>query len=664
MEMGSKNKQNMSLLQAKKSWFWKDTEKLVHNVYTNGDIKKAAYEIGIKKAYGIDCAENLEEAFKYLVIAQEYTSNARIEVALRILFDLPYNTDFTKTQAIETLIILRDLGDKLAQYIYSNLLDEDLIFEDLLDKQDDELECLIKNIPVFVADFYLQINEQIKARFWYEKAFNDDNYFVISRYGNLLLQSSELELRKKGIEILKQSDFDEDVYIVAKAYLDGKIKERNFSKAYSILNPNVIDAQKTIFEKAKLYYFGWGCRADKDMAIHYFERYIRITLEENSPEYLEHNPMFIRAIGYLTECYFESLVADDNTESLFKLDVLARYHRYRRAQQLLYHYYADSTNFYRDSKAADSYYKMIIDDSMIDKNFILNGDDWKRKNLEGILAFSLRNFDEALLLLQDYLVYLDKSEPLTLLIMARMFSEHPNQNSINLLRAEIHLFEYLEKQQPNTDYCTAIYLLYKILDSTKKIDKLVLLLPYVEKAEVYNINIYNVKKVILGKLIVNCRDKDRINMIKYLEKAVDCGMNFDYSIIGIAYVIGKQFGIPRNYRKGFYWLKRFYDDYLLNKITCETNNIAKVEVYLGVCYFEGLGTSCDLNNADKLWTAFIADATENEADLLYTIANFYLEDDIDTKKGWKHDKSKAFIAMKKAAKYGNKDALEWLKNQI
>ena len=82
-----------------------------------------------------------------------------------------------------------------------------------------------------------------------------------------------------------------------------------------------------------------------------------------------------------------------------------------------------------------------------------------------------------------------------------------------------------------------------------------------------------------------------------LEKAVDYGYRDDYSIIGMVYLNGDD-GIEKDVDKGFYWLKKFYDDYMMERLELEEEvDVGLIEYQLGECYYNGIGVGTSVDTA-------------------------------------------------------------------
>ena len=115
---------------------------------------------------------------------------------------------------------------------------------------------------------------------------------------------------------------------------------------------------------------------------------------------------------------------------------------------------------------------------------------------------------------------------------------------------------------------------------------------------------------ILGEPVKEMMISEMLKLVKYygnhgelkkailcLEKAVDYGYRDDYSIIGMVYLNGDD-GIERDVNKGFYWLKKFYDDYMMERLNTEDEiDLGPIEYQLGECYYNGLGVGSSREDA-------------------------------------------------------------------
>lgn len=95
-----------------------------------------------------------------------------------------------------------------------------------------------------------------------------------------------------------------------------------------------------------------------------------------------------------------------------------------------------------------------------------------------------------------------------------------------------------------------------------------------------------------------------------------------YGMIGVGYYSGSE-GIPVNREKGFYWMKRYYDDVQMGKFE-ETPMLVETEYFMGAAYLLGLGTKQDILRGQELFASVVHSAESQHADYIRMCGNCFL----------------------------------------
>lgn len=609
---------------------------------------ESEYELGVSYAYGIGCEVNMDEAMSYFSKAQKKIVSAAVEIAIRNLFEKCNSRDVDKDE--RAILVLKCAAKKkngLAKYIeenYNYYLESFL--EDGVDEED------LSELALGIAYFYEDRKEIVKADYWFKEAIEEGNEDATIAYGRFLYHSPDLENQRRGLEILEDSYDDEDMLIVAEAYIEGKGKERDIQRGYKLLRD--VKNIKDSFYLGELYYEGIDENLNIDLAIKNLEGFIK-------KEKLSFSSKYKKAVSILVECYFEKLILQSDIRSLEKLEKIAIYYEHKRAQKLLYYYYSSPANFYRDEIAAE-YYDSLYEENYHEYSKIEENEEWENSKLAAIVSHKLGAYSFVRYAMREYLFHIEDQNSAIGLIVTDALSKGKRFGKYQLLRIKIYLREYLDMHLPDENYLIAIKNLFdKLCDDS--IWEIPILFPYLEKAEKYGQDVEKLKFVIFGKLWVYCFEKnDYRNAIKFMKKAVSKGVKFDYSFIGLVYFNGKDFDIGTDYTKAFFWLNHFYSNYCLDKESYSSSNIANVEAALGNCYFSGLGVQCNMDKADFFWNLFMKHVSFEQAQVLYEVACIYLNEDLD--KGWKGNYEKGLYGIKKAARYNCEDAKKWIHDNI
>ncbi len=468
------------------------------------------------------------------------------------------------------------------------------------------------------------------ARLLYDVVNSVGNDETRYRSGIALLKCDVKEAREKGFEILKRSDRKEAMYLVGIEYIEGKLTDRDFSKAGFYLS-KAVPYPKAMLELGKLYFYGWGVKSDLHKCIKLFERYIkessrgregRLTgADGRAPG--ERDGVFendiaaaLNATPFLIECYYEDILCTRSFRSMEKLTALADYHGWRMAQKYLMSYYSDRESDHFNEFQAEKYKKKLLrnrENPYVREASLKGSMGSLMMNLKitGALCMHAEgSYQDAAVNLRDHLILgeeinengCENNGVLSYLLMGELFIKS-GAVARNLLRAEIYIKNYLEAvsevKEPK-NYTNALILYSKLLLEHR------LGTPKWNSAD----HCLELAEEISGEPVKEMMISEMLKLVKYygnhgelkkailcLEKAVDYGYRDDYSIIGMVYLNGDD-GIERDVDKGFYWLKKFYDDYMMERLNTEDEiDLGPIEYQLGECYYNGLGVGSSREDA-------------------------------------------------------------------
>ncbi|MCR4654617.1 MAG: hypothetical protein K5770_00075 [Lachnospiraceae bacterium] len=466
-----------------------------------------------------------------------------------------------------------------------------------------------------LADRYEKEGRKDIAKLLYEVVSDVGNDEVRYRTGTALLKSEVKEAREKGFEILKRSDKKEAFYLVGMEYIDGKLTDRDFKKADYYLT-KAVPYKKAVLELGKLYFYGWGVKPDLHKAIKLFEQYLKSGSGTKKDVEDEDVAMVLNATPFLIECYYEDILCTKSFRSMEKLTALADYHGWRMAQKYLLSYYSDEESDHYNEFMSEKYRRKLKRNKMnpyVKSASLRGGLGSLMMNLKITGALFLHSdgkYEDAALNLRDHLILgeelnedgYEDNGALSYLLMGELFFRS-GAVARNLLRAEIYLKNYLETvsqvKEPK-NYTNALIIYSKLLLEHK------LGTPKWNSAD----KCLELAEEISGEPVKEELISDMLKMVRYygnrgesgkailcLEKAVDYGYRDDYSIIGMVYLNGDD-GIERDAEKGFYWLKKFYDDYMMERLELEEEvDVGLIEYQLGECYYNGIGVGTSIDTA-------------------------------------------------------------------
>ncbi|MCR4922511.1 MAG: hypothetical protein K5931_00675 [Lachnospiraceae bacterium] len=453
------------------------------------------------------------------------------------------------------------------------------------------------------------------AKLLYELVSNAGNEEVKYNCGLSLLRSEEGEVREKGFQILKTlGDRKEACYTLGIEYMEGRIPKRDLKLAYKYLE-KALPYPKAILEIGKLYFYGWGVRADIHKAIKYFEQYLKNSSKGRGRQGEDDIKGILNAGPFLVQCYYEDLMRTGSRRSLEKLTEFADIKGFRMAERYLYSYYSNEEKVKAKEFMVARYKKRIErekENPYLKLSTMRGGFNVLMMDLRvtgAIYLHSKEQYEECALSLKDHLILGEEinkggkedNAALSYLLMGELLF-YGGAVEGNLLRAEIYLKNYLDRVSEFTDkksYSRALVLYSKLLLEYKlKLPKWNEAGECVKLAE--KLTGESLKEEIMGDMLKKVKyygiKKDLKRAVSYLERAVEYGYRDDYSIIGMVYLNGDE-GIEKNEEKGFYWLKRFYDEYMMERLDLsEGVDIGRIEQKLGECYKNGVGTKqsdCD-----------------------------------------------------------------------
>ncbi len=466
-----------------------------------------------------------------------------------------------------------------------------------------------------LADRYEKEGRKDIARLLYEVVSDVGNDEVRYRTGTALLRSEVADAREKGFEILKRCDKKEAFYLVGMEYIDGKLAERDFKKAAYYLT-KAAPYKKAVLELGKLYFYGWGVRPDLHKAIKLFEQYLKSGTREKKDVEDEDVAMVLNATPFLIECYYEDILCTKSFRSMEKLTSLADYHGWRMAQKYLLSYYSDEESDHYNDFLSEKYRRKLARNKInpyVKSASLRGGLTSLMMNLKitgALYMHSDGKYEEAAVNLRDHLILgeelnedgYEDNGALSYLLMGELFFRS-GAVAKNLLRAEIYIKNYLETvsqiKEPK-NYTNALIIYSKLLLEHK------LGTPKWNSAD----KCLELAEEISGEPVKQEMISDMLKMVRYygnrgesrkailcLEKAVDYGYRDDYSIIGMVYLNGDD-GIEKDVDKGFYWLKKFYDDYMMERLELEEEvDVGLIEYQLGECYYNGIGVGTSVDTA-------------------------------------------------------------------
>ncbi|MCR5108226.1 MAG: hypothetical protein K6B28_08675 [Lachnospiraceae bacterium] len=458
-----------------------------------------------------------------------------------------------------------------------------------------------------LAEKYEKEGHNELAKLLYDVVSDVGNDEVKYHTGMSLLHSDLPDARVRGVEILKTLTSRKDaMYAVGMEYLEGKTVVRNFDSAYKYIASS-LPYPRGLLEMGKLHFYGWGVKADINKAIKLLEQYIKVSSKGKDGE-TENTDALINAGPCLTECYYEDILLRKSLRSLDKLTYLADYKGFRMAQKYLFSYYSDKdSDHYNEFMSAK--YKKKLEKNRENPCLKLNS---MRGNMNSLMMslkvtgalymHSMEQFEDCAIALKDHLLLgeelnengLEDNAALSYLLMAEMlFSTEAMEN--NILRAEIYLKNYLDrvsqiKDKKNYSKALVIYsrLLFEHKLSTPKWKSADECIELAEKLTGESVR-EEIMEDMLKKVRYFGHKGEMLKAAGYLEKAVEYGYHGDYSIIGMVYLNGED-GIDKDEEKGFYWLKKFYDEYMMERLTLtEQIDIGSIEFMLGKCYKNGTG---------------------------------------------------------------------------
>nr|MCR5733290.1 hypothetical protein [Lachnospiraceae bacterium] len=347
---------------------------------------------------------------------------------------------------------------------------------------------------------------------------------------------------------------------------------------------------------------------DLHRAIRLFEQYLKICNKGRSEAGEEDIAATLNATPFLIQCYYEDILQTRSFRSLEKLAELADVGGWRMAQKYLVSYYSDTESDHGNEFLASKYKKKLAknrENPYLQLGRIRGGMNSLLMNLRvtgALYGFSDGKHVKSALALRDHLLLgeelnetgFEDNAALCYLLMGEMlFTTRAMEN--NLLRAEIYIKNYLDRVSSEKDkknYSKALVIYSKLLLDGKlgnsrsgSADECIRL---AEK-----LTGESIREEILEDMLKRVRyfgkRGEQGKAVFYLEKAVEYGYQDDYSIIGTVYLNGDE-GITKDEMKGFYWLKRFYDDYMMERLKLSSPvDIGSIEYRLGECYRYGTG---------------------------------------------------------------------------
>ena len=369
----------------------------------------------------------------------------------------------------------------------------------------------------------------------------------------------------------------------------------------------------------KLYFYGWGVKPDIHKAIRLFEQYLKTNSRgETDSKNIEAEDIsaVLNATPFLIECYYEDILCTKSFRSMEKLTSLADFQGWRMAQRYLLSYYSDAESDHYNEFQAEKYQRKLAKNK--ENPYLrlsrLHGNMgslmMELKITSALYMHAEGAFNDSAVNLRDHLILGEELNPdghedngaLSYLLMGEMFIKSGAVMK-NLLRAEIYIKNYLETvseiKEPK-NYTNALIIYSKLLLEHR------LGTPKWNSAD----KCLELAEEISGEPIKEELIADMLKMVRYygnrgesekaiicLEKAVDFGYRDDYSIIGMVYLNGDD-GIQKDEEKGFYWLKKFYDDYMMERLTpSEEVDLGPIEFMLGECYYNGIGVGSSREDA-------------------------------------------------------------------
>ncbi|MCR5789527.1 MAG: hypothetical protein K6G83_06505 [Lachnospiraceae bacterium] len=454
-----------------------------------------------------------------------------------------------------------------------------------------------------LAERYEKEGHKEIAKHLYEAVSHVGNDEVKLHTGTALLKSDVKEAREKGFEILKRTDRKEARCLVGIEYIEGKNVPRDFAKAFAYLS-KAMPYPKAMLELGKMYFYGWGTKADMHKAIRLFEQYLKAMAGNEETDI----SAMLNATPFLIQCYYEDILCTKSFRSMEKLTNLADYHGWRMAQKYLHAYFADEESDHYNAFQKEKYEKKLArnkENPYVKTNSLRGGMGSLLMNVKITGALYMHadgQYNDCAVNLRDHLILGEETDQggvedngaLSYLLMGELFFRSTAVER-NLLRAEIYIKNYLDTvsriREPK-NYTNALVLYSKLLLEHK------LGTPKWNSADeclrlAEEISGEPVKEELIADLIKMVRfygnRGEQAKAVLCLEKAVDFGYRDDYSIIGMVYLNGDD-GIEKDEKKGFYWLKKFYDDYMMERLTLsEELDPGPIEYQLAECYYHGIG---------------------------------------------------------------------------
>ncbi|MCR4741015.1 MAG: hypothetical protein K5886_12255, partial [Lachnospiraceae bacterium] len=372
-----------------------------------------------------------------------------------------------------------------------------------------------------------------------------------------------------------------------------------------------------MLELGKLYFYGWGVKADLHKAIRLFEQYLKAKEKGHADSKEEDITAIMNATPFLIQCYYEDILQTRSFRSLEKLAELADYRGWRMAQKYLVSYYSDTESDHANEFLASKYKKKLSknrENPYLVLGRIRGGMNSLLMNLRvtgALYGFSDGKHLQCAMALRDHLLLgeelnesgFEDNAALCYLLMGEMlFTTGVMQK--NLLRAEIYIKNYLDRvsgEKDKKNYSRALIIYSRLLLDHKlgpgrwnSADECIKLAERLTGESIRE----EIMEDMLKKVRFFGHRGDMGKAVAYLEKAVEYGYQDDYSIIGTVYLNGDE-GIERDEKKGFYWLKKFYDDYMMERLKLtDSVDIGAIEYRLYECYKTGTGV--EKNDEDAM----------------------------------------------------------------
>lgn len=672
---------------------------------TEEDNFESAYILAMSYTHGLGVGMDIDIARHYWVNGRNYNASATIEYIVGQFVDnfpiININITFSRLRRLalrgdslakEIYDFIEDTGDGIDGWkqFFANSDEVSDIFYDAEYYNNQKFQ-----MALMMGDYYsLKIKEEHKhtdfdyeniSMTWYIIATrSDEDEIRLSAAKKMLSSSWNLE-RRFAVGILEQIKYSSEAnYLVGLEYFKGECVEKDYSKAYVLINNGIGDECDYLL--GQLNFYGWGIDANVNAAIECFEK--------EAKEFALHNPdevndefILSKCVPFLIHCYYEDLVLRDSVSGLEKLKLLADYHGWKNAARFLYWYFSDRDNLYQDPVEARHYYNVMNEST----NMPTHIDDCHKQEIfeVALKCIGIENYyiEADFTPVKDHILWCHGESPVKMgNLIDAMLGGSPVKSyyymavafaqgigvSKNKLRAETYARLYIELTEGNPDkeiYPKALRLMVRLLEENPtSLYRKKLAANYMDRVILYEYKVESTeRKVECLKAAMPYVDKgDLKSALPYMEEAVENGYNKNYSFIGFMYMSDED-DIEIDYDKGFLWLKRFYDDYRASILDLDEDydDIAQVEYILGTCYSQGLGTEVDETEAIKLWELALEHCPDRRQDIIITLSLLFYKGEGEFDRNGKTISIKkniplAFAGFSRAAGLGSSKAMFYL----